>query len=88
MAAMKDCEQQDLPKKYNGYSSCPLFVGGNKLVLAEFLYDKKVDETFFSDQEKPRRLFYYMTKYWFPFAYWKLMPRGLWKGREGIRWRD
>jgi hypothetical protein len=32
--------------------------------------------------------FYFLTKYVFPAAYWKLMPKGLWKGRDGIRWRS
>jgi len=77
-----------LPGKYNGYTGCPLFVGGKKSILAEFLYDKKVDETFFKDQEKPRYFFYYLIKYLFPLVYWKLVPRGLWLGRDGIRFRQ
>ena len=24
---------------YDGYSACPIYVGENKLILAEFLYD-------------------------------------------------
>jgi len=31
-------DTKDLNGKYNGYGSCPLFVGGNKLMLAEFTY--------------------------------------------------
>lgn len=27
---------------YDGYSACPIYVGENKLILAEFLYDGKV----------------------------------------------
>jgi sulfide:quinone oxidoreductase len=76
---------KNLPGKYEGYSSCPLFVGKNELILAEFKYDGVVDETFFNDQEKPRKIFYHMKKYLFPLMYWKLVPRGLWNGRKGIK---
>lgn len=34
---------------YNGYSSCPLFVGDSKLMMIEFKYGGVADETFFSD---------------------------------------
>lgn len=33
------CKNEPLSQKYDGYSCCPIFVGGNKLMLAEFLYD-------------------------------------------------
>ena len=52
--------------KYNGYGSCPLFVGNNKLMLAEFKYGQKPCETFTRKQEKPNRLFYFMKKEVFP----------------------
>jgi hypothetical protein len=36
---------------YTGYNSCPIFVGGGKLMLVEFAYPNphKSDETFFAD---------------------------------------
>ena len=34
---------------YNGYSSCPLFVGDGKLMLVEFKYGGVSDETFLHD---------------------------------------
>jgi sulfide:quinone oxidoreductase len=34
---------------YNGYSSCPLFVGDNKLMMIEFKYGGVADESFYSD---------------------------------------
>lgn len=74
-----------LPSKYEGYASCPLFVGDGKLMLAEFKYDGVVDETFFNNQEKPRKIFYYLKKYGFPYIYWYLVPKGLWGGRRGIK---
>lgn len=54
-------------------------------MLAEFKYDSVADETFFKDQEVPRKMFYHMKKHLFPFAYWKWLPKGIWKGRRGIR---
>lgn len=33
-------------KKYDGYTSCPLLIGDEKVVLAEFKYGAEVDETF------------------------------------------
>jgi hypothetical protein len=72
-------------KFYDGYSSCPIFIGNKKLLLAEFKYDNKLAETFFNDQEKPRRSFYHLKKDFFPFTYWTLMPRGLWAGKDGLR---
>jgi hypothetical protein len=38
----------ELPASYDGYAACPIYVGGNKLILAEFLYDGVTDETFWS----------------------------------------
>ena len=37
---------EKLSGSYNGYTSCPLTVGDNKLVLAEFGYDGAILETF------------------------------------------
>lgn len=39
--------ENTLPKRYEGYTSCPIFTGDNKLILAEFKYDGVVDETFY-----------------------------------------
>lgn len=71
---------------YFGYTSCPLMVGGNKVLLAEFKYDAKLDETFplLQKPKKPLGIFYQLKTKLFPFAYFKLMPRGLWYGRTGI----
>ena len=85
MAVRKNPVEINLPKKYEGYASCPLFTGKRKLMLAEFKYDGVVDETFFNDQEKPRFMFYLMKRFVFPLAYWWFVPRGLWAGRKGIR---
>jgi hypothetical protein len=34
---------------YGGYSSCPLLVGDNKLMMIEFKYGAESDETFIKD---------------------------------------
>lgn len=47
---MKNPNATQLTGKYDGYASCPLFVGDKKLILAEFKYDGVVDETFYNDQ--------------------------------------
>jgi hypothetical protein len=69
---------------YDGYTSCPLFVGDKKLILAEFKYDGVPAETFYSKQDKPSSLFYSLKKDFFPLAYWYLMPYGIWHGRKGV----
>ena len=43
MAVRKNPIATELPKKYEGYASCPLFVGKKKLILAEFKYDGVID---------------------------------------------
>lgn len=71
-------------EKYLGYTSCPIFTGDKQLILAEFKYDGVVDETFYGDQDKPHYAFFYLKKYFFPFAYWHLMSKGVWYGRSGF----
>ena len=39
---------QEFKAFYDGYTACPIFVGENKLILAEFLYDGKTEETFWN----------------------------------------
>jgi sulfide:quinone oxidoreductase len=55
---------------YNGYSSCPIITGYNKLVLAEFDYNNIPTETFPFDQSKERWSMYQMKKYLLPYLYW------------------
>ena len=42
-------DTKDLNAKYSGYGSCPLFVGGNKLMLAEFTYGGVPADTFYKN---------------------------------------
>jgi sulfide:quinone oxidoreductase len=64
-----------LAANYNGYTSCPLVTGYGKLVLAEFDYDGKPQETFPFDQSKERSSMYVLKKYILPWLYWtKILP--------------
>lgn len=61
---------------YDGYTSCPLVTGYGRLVLAEFDYDGKPQETFPFDQSKERYSMYLLKKYALPQMYWHGMLRG------------
>lgn len=37
------------PAKYDGYAGCPIYVGEDKVMLAEFTYDGAPAETFFKN---------------------------------------
>jgi NADPH-dependent 2,4-dienoyl-CoA reductase/sulfur reductase-like enzyme len=85
-----------LDGKYNGYASCPLVVGKDEVILAEFGYDGRIMETF--DRETGKflynlvgqhgemqfKLFAYFKRTVFPFVYWQLWPRGWWYGSSTI----
>ncbi|WP_461202123.1 NAD(P)/FAD-dependent oxidoreductase [Anoxybacillus sp. TBDG-1] len=66
-----------LKARYDGYTSCPLVTGYNKLVLAEFDYDKNPQETFPFDQSKERMSMYIMKRNVLPIVYWNGMLKGL-----------
>jgi sulfide:quinone oxidoreductase len=62
--------------KYDGYTSCPLITGYKGLILAEFNYDLKPQETFPFDQNKERYSMYLLKKYVLPRLYWDSMLKG------------
>jgi sulfide:quinone oxidoreductase len=62
--------------RYEGYTSCPLITGIGKLVLAEFDYHKKPDETFPVDQSQERWSMWLLKRYFLPFMYWHGMLKG------------
>ncbi len=74
LAAMRD---QPLTATYHGYTSCPIVTARGKLVMAEFDYDGKPDETFPFDQSKERYSMYLVKKWLLPELYWHGMLRGL-----------
>ncbi|ULQ51536.1 NAD(P)/FAD-dependent oxidoreductase [Flavihumibacter fluvii] len=65
-----------LEGKYSGYGSCPLVVGYGQLILAEFDYDNKLDETFPFDQSKPSWSMWILKKYILPWMYWHKILKG------------
>jgi len=66
---------------YNGYTSCPLVTGKNKLILAEFSgYDLEPRESLWFDQRKESEFAYILKLRLFPILYWGGSLTGLWKG--------
>ncbi len=75
---MAAIDGKNLPKHYNGYTSCPLVTGYGSLILAEFDYDKNPMESFPFDQSEERYSMYALKAYGLPKMYW----HGMLKGRE------
>lgn len=65
-----------LSAKYEGYTSCPLVTGYDSLIMAEFGYDLKPQETFPFDQNKERYSMYLVKRYILPQLYWNGMLKG------------
>jgi len=61
--------------QYDGYTSCPLTVKHNQVMLAEFGYDGSILETFPVDQSKPRYSMYYMKAHVMPPLYWHMLVK-------------
>ncbi|KAL1922495.1 uncharacterized protein VTP21DRAFT_10034 [Calcarisporiella thermophila] len=71
---------------YDGYTSCPLIVGTDKLILAEFSgFDGKPLETFPIDQSKERESMMWLNKEIIPEIYWQGLLRGVWTGPATFR---
>ena len=70
---------------YDGYTSCPLVVGEDKCILAEFDYKLKRKETMWYDQREPSKLSYYLKAEQLPELYWKLHCTGNWGGPKPVR---
>ncbi|XP_053608161.1 sulfide:quinone oxidoreductase, mitochondrial [Plodia interpunctella] len=71
--------------KYNGYSACPMMTSYTTGIISEFLYDKKICETFPFDQSKEGRLVVYLNKYVFPYLYWNRLLTGKYSGPAAVR---
>lgn len=69
----------ELTGKYNGYSSCPLVLGHDRVMLAEFDYDGNPTETFPVNQAQPRWDMYLLKRYVLPQMYWRRMIWGYFK---------
>ena len=66
----------DLPKSYDGYTSCPLVTGYGSLILAEFDYNNEPMESFPFNQAEERYSMYALKAYALPKMYWHGMLRG------------
>jgi sulfide:quinone oxidoreductase len=83
-----ETERTKIPRAnstYDGYASCPIFVGDKKLMLAEFKYGGVPAETFSEHQDVPSRRYYDMKKELLPRAYFNLVPQGLWFGKNIVK---
>ena len=67
---------EDFGASYDGYTSCPLVTGYGKLVMAEFDYEGRSQETFPIDQSKERLSMYLVKKHLLPRLYWDGMLKG------------
>ncbi|KAH7408601.1 sulfide-quinone oxidoreductase-like protein [Phaeosphaeria sp. MPI-PUGE-AT-0046c] len=85
---LRSSEGKDLIAEYDGYTSCPLLTGEDKVMLAEFKYGGVPKETFGNllgiDQGVPRKAFYYLKKDFFPWVYGKFHVNGTWGGPKGF----
>ena len=62
---------------YNGYTGCPIFVGGGKIMLCEYGYDSTVLGTFKDDQRKPTYFYYFINMVGIPSLYLPFGPAAL-----------
>ncbi len=67
---------QQMTHHYDGYSSCPIVTGYNKLILAEFDYSKEPAESMPFNQGVERTSMYMLKKDLLPIMYWDGMLKG------------
>ncbi|KAI9322307.1 hypothetical protein BX666DRAFT_1893670 [Dichotomocladium elegans] len=71
---------------YDGYTSCPLIVGRDQLILAEFSgYTGTPLETFPVDQRQLSSIAQYLNKELIPSIYWNGLLKGTWTGPSTFR---
>lgn len=71
---------------YDGYTSCPLIVGRDELILAEFSgYTGQPLETFPVDQRRISKISQYLNKEVIPAIYWNGLLKGSWTGPGTFR---
>lgn len=68
---------QPLTHRYDGYASCPITTSKGRIMLAEFLYDGVVSPSLPLDPRIPRRGYWAMKKYYFPWLYWQMLTGDL-----------
>ncbi|KAI9468427.1 MAG: hypothetical protein EXX96DRAFT_590595 [Benjaminiella poitrasii] len=71
---------------YDGYTSCPLIIGRDELILAEFSgYTGKPLETFPVDQRSVSKVAQFLNKEIIPSLYWNGLLKGSWTGPTAVR---
>ncbi|KAI8391173.1 uncharacterized protein BYT42DRAFT_489400 [Radiomyces spectabilis] len=71
---------------YDGYTSCPLIVGRDQLILAEFSgYTGSPLETFPVDQRQISQAAQFLNKEVIPSIYWNGLLNGTWTGPAKLR---
>lgn len=73
LAAMDGAE---LPLRYNGYASCPLITARGRVVLAEFVYGRKLAPTLPWDSTRERRTAWWLKTRFIPWMYWNRLLKG------------
>ncbi len=73
LAAMDGAES---PLRYNGYASCPLITARGKVVLAEFVYGRKLAPTLPWDSTRERRTAWWLKTRFIPWMYWNRLLKG------------
>lgn len=68
--------EQPMSATYDGYTSCPIVTGYNKLILAEFDYNKTPQESMPFNQAVERASMYVLKKELLPIMYWDGMLKG------------
>lgn len=70
-------KERPLEGFYDGYTSCPLVTGYNSLILAEFDYNNRPQESMPFNQAKERQSMYLLKKDFLPVIYWNGMLKGV-----------
>ena len=68
---------EPLSRSYDGYASCPLTTSIGKIMLAEFGYDGAIMPSFPLDPRIPRRMNWWLKRYYLPHLYWKMLNQSL-----------
>lgn len=72
--------------EYDGYTSCPLIVGREQLILAEFSgYTGQPLETFPVDQRQISKAAQMLNMEIIPSIYWNGLLKGIWTGPSKVR---
>lgn len=69
-------KEEPVDATYDGYTSCPIVTGYNKLILAEFDYNKTPQESMPFNQGVERASMYVLKKELLPVMYWDGMLKG------------